>query len=41
MERTQGGHVRRRRLGWRMTEREAAEWSRARGVVVECAEEAS
>lgn len=39
VDRTQGGHVRRRRLGWRMTEREAAEWSAEQGMQLERADD--
>ena len=35
VERSQRGHERKRRLGWRMTDREASEWSAANGVQVE------
>jgi hypothetical protein len=41
VDRTQGGHERRRRLGWRMSEREAAEWSAKMGVQLERVDEQS
>ena len=39
VDRSQGGHVRRRRLAARMTEREAAEWCAQKGVRLERADE--
>ena len=35
VERSQRGHERKRRLGWRMTDREAAAWSAANGAQLE------
>lgn len=35
VERSQRGHERKRRLAWRMTDREAAEWSAANGAQLE------
>ena len=39
VERSERGHERRRRLGWRMTERQAAEWAAASGARLERAGE--
>lgn len=41
VDNSKGGHQRRRRLGWRMTARQAAEWSSANGMQLERAEEAA
>jgi hypothetical protein len=38
VERSRGGHVRRRRLLSRMTDREAAEWSARNGIQLERAD---
>jgi hypothetical protein len=35
VERSQHGHERRRRLAWRMSDREAAEWAQKNGMQLE------
>lgn len=41
VERSRHGHERRRRLGWQMTERQAAEWTAAHGTQLERADQSA
>ena len=41
VERSRHGHERRRRLGWRMTQRQAAEWAAAHGTQLERADQSA